>query len=146
MKRLGILGATGSIGRSCLSVVAECPEKFQVVSMTAGENAELMAEQVLAVKPAFVSMANEKAANQLRTRLRQAGCNGVPEISYGQVGMKKASTLAEVDMVLSSTVGVAGLPATYEARASLPCDPYNQSRADFLGDPLQPKPPAKTIR
>ncbi|MBI4459769.1 MAG: 1-deoxy-D-xylulose-5-phosphate reductoisomerase, partial [Acidobacteria bacterium] len=57
MKKIGNLGSTGSIGRSCLSVVAEHPEQFQVVSITAGENAALMAEQVIATKPAFVSMA-----------------------------------------------------------------------------------------
>ena len=115
MKRLGILGSTGSIGRSCLSVLADWPEKFQVVSLTAGENANLMAQQVIEMKPAFVSMGNEKVANRLRQLLREAGLNGVPEIAYGPEGMKKASTLPEVDMVLSSTVGVAGLPATYEA-------------------------------
>ena len=115
MKRLGILGSTGSIGRSCLSVLADWPEKFQVVSLTAGENVDLLAQQVMAVKPSFVSMATERAANQLRARLREAGCNGVPEISYGPEGMKTASTMPEVDIVLSSTVGVAGLPATYEA-------------------------------
>jgi 1-deoxy-D-xylulose-5-phosphate reductoisomerase len=115
MKRLGILGSTGSIGRSCLSVVADWPEKFQVVSLTAGENVELMAQQVVEMKPSFVSMANEKAASRLRQLLREAGCNGVPEISCGPEGMRTASTLPEVDMVLSSTVGVAGLPATFEA-------------------------------
>ena len=115
MKNLGILGSTGSIGRNCLKVVADFPERFQVVSLTAGENAELMAQQVLEARPAFVSMATEKAANRLRSLLRQAGCNGVPEISYGPEAMKKATTLPEVDLVLSSTVGVAGLPATYEA-------------------------------
>ena len=115
MKRLGILGSTGSIGRSCLSVVGENRDRFQVVSMTAGENAELMARQVLDVRPAFVSMSTEQAANNLRTRLRDAGVKSIPEISFGHEGMKQAATLSEVDLVVSSTVGVAGLPATYEA-------------------------------
>jgi len=96
-------------------VIAERPEQFQVVSLTAGENAELLAQQVLQVRPAFVSLANVKAANRLRALLREAGCNGVPEISFGPEAMKQASTHPEVDLVLSSTVGVAGLPATYEA-------------------------------
>jgi len=86
-----------------------------VVSMTSGENVELMAQQVMAVKPAYVSMATEIAANQLLERLRESGCNSVPEISYGRKGMEAAATLPEVNLVLSSTVGVAGLPATYEA-------------------------------
>jgi len=115
MKRLGILGSTGSIGRNCLSVVADHPDRFRVVSLTAGQNANLMAEQVMAVQPVLVSMADETAARQLCERLREAGYRNIPEISYGRQGMIEASTLPEVDMVLSSTVGVAGLPATYEA-------------------------------
>jgi len=115
MKRIGILGSTGSVGRTCLQVVAEQPDKFQVVSLTAGKNAALMAEQVLAFRPAFVSMATEAAAHQLRQYLQQAGCRSLPEIGFGPEGMKTAATLPELDLVLSSTVGIAGLPATYEA-------------------------------
>ena len=115
MKQLGILGSTGSIGRSCLHVVAHCPDRFRVVSLTAGENVSRMTKQVLALKPAFVSMATEKAANDLLECLRQAGCSPLPEIAFGPEGMKKAATLPEVDMVVSATVGVAGLAATYEA-------------------------------
>ncbi|MGH9784125.1 MAG: 1-deoxy-D-xylulose-5-phosphate reductoisomerase, partial [Terriglobia bacterium] len=115
MKKLGILGSTGSIGGSCLRVVEDCPHRYSVVSLTAGENVERMAEQVKAFQPAFVSMGTEQAANRLRARLREMGCSSVPEIAFGQEGMKQAATLPEVDLVLSSTVGVAGLPATYEA-------------------------------
>ena len=115
MKRLGILGSTGSIGRSCLRVVAEWPERFPIVSLTAGENVDLMAAQVMATKPAFVSMATEQAAHLLRIRLQEANCRSLPEIAFGPEGMKKAATLPQVDLVLSSTVGVAGLLATYEA-------------------------------
>ncbi|MCH7978191.1 MAG: 1-deoxy-D-xylulose-5-phosphate reductoisomerase [Acidobacteria bacterium] len=118
MKRLGILGSTGSIGRNCLSVIEELPGQFRVVSLTAGENVNLMAEQVVAVRPDFVSMAHEKAANSLRKRLKEAGCHPLPEIAHGPEGMKQASTLAEVDLVISSTVGVFGLPATYAALLS----------------------------
>ncbi|MBI4460347.1 MAG: 1-deoxy-D-xylulose-5-phosphate reductoisomerase [Acidobacteria bacterium] len=115
MKKLAILGSTGSIGRSCLHEVAHCPDRFRVVSLTAGQNVSGMVKQVLALKPLFVSMATEKGANQLLECLRQAGCSYLPEIASGPEGMEKAATLAEVDMVVSSTVGIAGLPATYEA-------------------------------
>ncbi|MBI3895495.1 MAG: 1-deoxy-D-xylulose-5-phosphate reductoisomerase [Acidobacteria bacterium] len=115
MKRLGILGSTGSIGRSCLHVVAHDQDRFQVVSLAAGENVSRMAKQVQALRPIFVSMGTEKAANQLLECLREANCSPLPEIAFGPEGMKKAATLPEVDMVVSSTVGVAGLPATYEA-------------------------------
>ena len=115
MKKLGILGSTGSIGSSCLRVVADCPHRYSVVSLTAGENVGRMAEQVLAFRPAFVSMGNDRAANRLRARLGELGCHSLPEIAFGPEGMKQAATLPEVDLVLSSTVGIAGLPATYEA-------------------------------
>jgi len=115
MKRIGILGATGSIGTSCLDVVRRSPNRFRVLSMTAGENVERMAEQILAFQPALVSMATEQAANRLCERLRELGCTSFPEIAFGPDGMKQAATLPEVDLVVSSTVGVFGLPATYEA-------------------------------
>lgn len=115
MKRLSILGSTGSIGCSTLRVVADCADRFCVVSLTAGENVDRMAEQVMAFQPAFVSLATEKAAHLLRSRLSELGCRSVPEIAFGPEGMKTAATLPEVDLVLSSTVGVTGLPATYEA-------------------------------
>lgn len=115
MKQLGILGSTGSIGRSCLQIVAECPHRYRVVSMTAGENVDRMAEQVMAFRPLFVSMGNERAANLLHKRLKELGCESVPVIAFGPEGMKQAATLPEVNLVLSATVGVVGLPATYEA-------------------------------
>jgi len=115
MKRIGILGATGSIGTSCLDVVRNSPHRFRVLTMTAGENVEKMAEQVVAFEPALVSMATEQAANRLCERLRELGCKSFPEIAFGPDGMKQAATLPEVDVVVSSTVGVFGLPATYEA-------------------------------
>jgi 1-deoxy-D-xylulose-5-phosphate reductoisomerase len=115
MKTIGILGSTGSIGRSCLAVVAAHPERFRVASMTAGENSSLLAQQVHQFQPALVSMATEKAANTLRTELKQLGMKHLPEIVVGREGMRQAATLPEVDIVLSSTVGVAGLPATISA-------------------------------
>jgi 1-deoxy-D-xylulose-5-phosphate reductoisomerase len=74
-----------------------------------------MAQQVVRFEPALVSMATEQAANRLCERLRELGCKPFPEIAFGPNGMKQAATLAEVDVVVSSTVGVFGLPATYEA-------------------------------
>ncbi len=115
MKRLSILGSTGSIGTSCLEIVSDCPHRYWALSLTAGENFEKMARQVIAFRPAFVSMATERAANQLRARLGELGCKSLPEIAFGPEGMRQAATLPEVDVVLSATVGVHGLPATYEA-------------------------------
>ena len=115
MKTIGILGSTGSVGTSCLDIVRDCPHRFRALSLTAGENVEKMVQQVMAFQPAFVSMGTERASNLLRGRLGEIGCKSLPEIAFGPEGMKQAATLPEVDVVLSSTVGVHGLPATYEA-------------------------------
>lgn len=115
MKKIGILGSTGSIGTSCLDVVRHCPQRFRAVSLTAGENVEKMAAQIMEFRPVFVSMATERAANLLFARLAMLECNFLPEIGFGPDGMKQAATLPELDVVLSATVGVHGLPATYEA-------------------------------
>lgn len=115
MKKIGILGSTGSIGRSCLALVEAHPERFRVASLTAGENFSLLAQQVLQFKPALVSMANAQAANDLRAELKRAGVSHLPEIVVGRDGMRQAAILPEVDVVLSATVGIAGLPATISA-------------------------------
>jgi 1-deoxy-D-xylulose-5-phosphate reductoisomerase len=115
MKTLCILGSTGSIGKSCLSVVGKLPNRYRVASLTAGKNVALAAEQVRHFQPAFVSMASERAADALCKELRRAGTSRVPEIGFGSEGLVQAATLDEVDVVLSAVVGVAGLPATYAA-------------------------------
>ena len=66
MKRLAILGSTGSIGQSTLAVVAEHPEEFSIVSLAAGKNVALLAEQIKRFKPALVSVQDEAAAAQLQ--------------------------------------------------------------------------------
>jgi 1-deoxy-D-xylulose-5-phosphate reductoisomerase len=115
MERIGIIGSTGSIGRSALSVIEQCPERFQVSTLAAGENVSLLAQQVLAFHPQFVSMASEQAADSLCRELRRVRCSPLPEIGFGPQGMMRAATWSEVDVVLSAAVGIAGLPATYEA-------------------------------
>src|SRR6202162_2974138 len=116
MKRVAILGSTGSIGRSTLSVVESYPERFQVSTLAAGNNAELAFEQAVRWKPRVVSLADEAAARALRTRLRQAGSGeGDVEVVHGAAGTVRVATHPEVDFVVSAIVGVSGLEATYEA-------------------------------
>src|ERR1051325_7067266 len=115
MKRIVILGSTGSIGRSCLSVVRESHGRYGIASLAGGENVSQMAEQVREFQPVYVSMASEKSANALCKELRDNGTSRLPEIDYGAEAIKRAATLPEVDVVLSGAVGVAGLPATYAA-------------------------------
>ena len=114
MKRISILGSTGSIGRSTLSVVESYPERFQVVALAAGRNVDIALEQAQRWKPRLVSVAAEADAEALRARLKAAGVNGV-EVAHGPAGTVKVATHPEADFVVSAIVGVAGLEATYEA-------------------------------
>ena len=116
MKRIAILGSTGSIGRSTLSVVESYPDRFQISTLAAGNNAELAFEQAVRWKPRLVSLADEAAAQALQTRLRLAGLGETEvEVVHGAVGTVRVATHPEVDFVVSAIVGVSGLEATYEA-------------------------------
>src|SRR5208282_4034833 len=114
MRRIAILGSTGSIGRSTLSVVESYPDRFQVLTLAAGNNAELAFEQAVRWKPRVVSLADEAAAQVLHSRLRQAGLSEI-EVVHGAVGTVRVATHPDVDFVVSAIVGVSGLEATYEA-------------------------------
>lgn len=114
MKRIAILGSTGSIGQSTLSVVETYPHRFQVATLAAGNNADAVFEQAVRWKPRVVSVAKEADAHALRAKLRQAGLAEV-EVVHGAAGTVRVATHPEVDFVVSAIVGVAGLEATYEA-------------------------------
>lgn len=114
MKRIAILGSTGSIGRSTLSVVESYPERFQVVSLAAGRNLDAAFEQAKRWRPQVLSVASEQDAEALNKRLRNSGLEHT-EVVHGQSGTVQVSTHPEVDFVVSAIVGVAGLKATYEA-------------------------------
>jgi 1-deoxy-D-xylulose-5-phosphate reductoisomerase len=116
MKRIAILGSTGSIGRSTLSVVERYPDRFQVSTLAAGGNAELIFEQAMRWKPQVVSLADEADAQGLQSRLRQAGVGQAEiEVVHGAAGTVRVATHPDVDFVVSAIVGVSGLEATYEA-------------------------------
>jgi 1-deoxy-D-xylulose-5-phosphate reductoisomerase len=114
MKRIAILGSTGSIGRSTLSVAESYPARFQIVALAAGANLEAAFEQARRWHPRLVSMATEPNADVLRGRLNQAGLSEI-EVVHGAAGAVEVATHADVDFVVSAIVGVAGLEATYEA-------------------------------
>ena len=114
MKRIAILGSTGSIGRSTLSVVGSFPDRFQIVALAAGRKLEAAFEQARRWRPRVISMAEEKDADLLRSRLKNVGLGEI-EVVHGPAGTVRVATHAEVDFVVSAIVGVAGLEATYEA-------------------------------
>ena len=114
MRRIAILGSTGSIGRSTLSVVESYPERFQVVSLAAGHNVETALEQARRWRPRLISLSTAVDAEILRSHLRTAGVEGV-EVVHGRAGAVRVATHPDADFVVSAIVGVAGLEATYEA-------------------------------
>src|SRR6202142_4449626 len=114
MKRIAILGSTGSIGRSTLSVAESYPERFQIVALAAGANLEAAFEQARRWRPRVFSMAAEADADILRSRLKKEELGEI-EVVHGAAGTVRVATHAEVDFVVSAIVGVAGLEATYEA-------------------------------
>jgi 1-deoxy-D-xylulose-5-phosphate reductoisomerase len=114
LKRLAILGSTGSIGRSTLSIVESFPERFAVVSMAAGRNIDTAHQQCLRWRPHVISMATEELAADLRRRLIEDGVT-TTEVVWGSEGTVRVATLREVDFVVSAIVGVAGLEATWAA-------------------------------
>ncbi len=114
MKRIAILGSTGSIGRSTLDVIEKNPQRFHLVTMAAGANVELALEQARKWRPEVLSLATEQDAEKVSRQLRAEGLGDI-DIDSGQGGTVRVAIHAEVDFVVSAIVGVAGLKATYEA-------------------------------
>jgi 1-deoxy-D-xylulose-5-phosphate reductoisomerase len=114
LKKLAILGSTGSIGQSTLSIVEQFPERYSVASLAAGRNLDEAFAQAARWRPKLISLATEELASQLSAKLKQAGVTGV-EVVYGTQGTVACSTLPEADFVVSAIVGVAGLEATHAA-------------------------------
>lgn len=114
MRRIAILGSTGSIGRSTLSVVDSYPDRFQIVALAAGSNIEAALEQAVRWKPRVLSVAREEDADALRQPLKAKNLGDI-EVVSGPAGAVRVSTHPDVDFVVSAIVGVAGLEATYEA-------------------------------
>lgn len=114
MKQIAILGSTGSIGQSTLSIIGSYPDRFQVASLAAGRNIDTAFDQCLEWSPKVVSLATEELAAKLSGRLKTAGVTGV-EVVHGTPGTVAVATLKDADFVVSAIVGVAGLEATYAA-------------------------------
>ena len=112
MKRIAILGSTGSIGRSALAVVAAHPERLEVVGLAAGRNVERFAEQVAGVRPAIVALADNESLDRLR------GAGALPAgaaTGWGEDGLVAVATHPRVDLVLCASAGTAALGATLAA-------------------------------
>ena len=114
MKRLAILGSTGSIGQSTLSIVEQFPDRYSVATLAAGRNVNEAFAQASRWRPKIVSLATEELADALKKRLRESGVTRI-DVVYGAEGTVACSTHPEADFVVSAIVGVAGLEATHAA-------------------------------
>ncbi len=109
MKRITVLGSTGSIGRNTMEVVRRFPDRFKIVGLSAKKNIHLLEEQINTFKPEVVAVFDESAAEDLKKR-------DVPvEILTGEKGLIKVATIEHADMVVSAIVGSAGLMPTLAA-------------------------------
>ena len=111
MKKISLLGSTGSIGVNTLDVVDRNPEKFQVLAMSAGSNIDLFAEQVRKFKPKIASLFDSTKISTLKERVADLDV----EIIIGEEGSIAVATLPETDVVVSGVVGSAGLIPAIEA-------------------------------
>ncbi|HEX9909626.1 MAG TPA: 1-deoxy-D-xylulose-5-phosphate reductoisomerase [Desulfatiglandales bacterium] len=112
MKRIAILGSTGSIGCSSLKVIEAHPEAYQVAALAAGKNIDLLAEQIRKFRPQVVAVLGDQEAESLKERL---GSAQETRIVSGREGFIHLATLEEVDTVISAITGAAGLVPTYAA-------------------------------
>ncbi|MEE3330299.1 MAG: 1-deoxy-D-xylulose-5-phosphate reductoisomerase [Myxococcota bacterium] len=112
MKRLAILGSTGSVGVQTLAVVESDPEKFSASALAAGQNIELVAEQVRQFRPELVSVGDAAGAEELRDRLGSDAAS--VKIEYGKEGLLAVATNAS-DLVVAALVGAVGLEPTLAA-------------------------------
>ena len=110
MKKIGILGSTGSIGTQTLDIVRKEPD-IEVVSLAAGSNVELMEKQIREFHPSLVAMWSEKAAEDLRQRVKDLPVR----VTSGMDGLLEVSTLAEMEVLVTGIVGMIGIRPTIAA-------------------------------
>ena len=113
MKKITILGSTGSIGTQTLEVIREHSDELSVVALAAGSNKELLKEQIMEFKPGLVSIGNESLAGELEKEL--ASMEERPEIVYGMDGLIAAAGYSDADVVVTAVVGMMGIRPTMEA-------------------------------
>ena len=110
-RAIAVLGSTGSVGVQALDLIGRFPERFEVVALAAGRNAELLARQIETHRPRLAAIEDESRRALLEPAARRARC----EILTGKEGLMAAASYAAADLVVAAVVGAAGLPATYEA-------------------------------
>ena len=119
VKALSVLGSTGSIGTQTLELAEEFPDRFRVVALTAGNNLDLLIEQIRRHAPEVVALANAERVAELRDRLNAlepaARPARLPELLGGPEGLEAAAAWPSADLVVTGIVGCAGLLPTLAA-------------------------------
>ena len=111
MKRIAILGSTGSIGRSALAVVDAHPARLRVAALAAGDNASLLAEQIERYRPGVAAIATAAGLDRLRAALGSS----TTAVASGPEGLVEVATHPDVDIVICASAGTAGLEAVLAA-------------------------------
>ncbi|GAA0365330.1 1-deoxy-D-xylulose-5-phosphate reductoisomerase [Bacillus horti] len=110
MKYIAVLGSTGSVGTQTMDVLRAKPEHFKLVALAAGQNVQVVLEQIHEFRPALVSVATKEAAEQIKAHAPQ----GV-KIIYGEEGLLEVVTYPQADVVVTAIVGSVGLKPTLAA-------------------------------
>jgi len=113
MKRITLLGSTGSIGTQTLDIVAEYPQEFQIVGMTAGGNIDLFAQQIRQFQPEIVAIANDRKVGELKEAI--ADLPQPPIMLAGAEGIETVAAYGDAEAVVTGIVGCAGLLPTIAA-------------------------------
>ena len=115
-RHLTILGSTGTIGHNTLDVVAQHPQNFQVVALTANTDVDALEKQCLQWQPEYAAMSNEDSAQQLYEKLK---CHGLAtQVLAGVAGLQQVASLEQIDTVVAGIVGAAGLLPSLAAAAA----------------------------
>ena len=113
IRRIAILGSTGSIGVNTLDVIRAYPDRFKVVALTAGKQIDRLAEQCIEFKPAIAVVSEAEDAKRLETRLREQNIS--TQVMHGSTSLVTAVTDSDCDTVMAAIVGAAGLVPTLTA-------------------------------
>lgn len=111
MKRIGILGSTGSIGTQTLEIVDAYPEELEVVALAAGTSVDKIEKQIRKYKPKFVAMWSEEAAKDLQVKVADLDV----KVSYGMDGLCEMASLDYMDTLVTAVVGMIGIKPTITA-------------------------------
>lgn len=111
MKKIGVMGSTGSIGTQTLDIVRNYPDRLEIVALAAGSSVELLEQQIREFKPRYAAMWSEDAAKDLKERVADLEI----EIGYGMDGLLKMAVLSEMEVLVTAIVGMIGIRPTIEA-------------------------------